>query len=120
MTSVARPGSEVFTDGHRGYDSLKSLGFEHGRVMHSAGEYVRGRVSTNGIENYWSLLKRTYIGTYHYWSDDHLARYVDVSGGSWGRPCVAQPGCGSTVAGTVRPEMGLQGCRRVSSADPRG
>ena len=45
--------------------------------MHSAGEYVRGRVSTNGIENYWSLLKRTYIGTYHYWSDEHLHRYVD-------------------------------------------
>ena len=43
VASVARPGSVVFTDGYRGYDSLKSLGFEHGRVMHTAGEYVRGR-----------------------------------------------------------------------------
>ena len=41
------------------------------------GEYVRGRVSTNGIENHWSLLKRTYIGIYRYWSDNHLARGVD-------------------------------------------
>ncbi len=47
------------------------------KVAHSVGEYVRGPVSTNGIENYWSHLKRTYIGTYHWWSDDHLHRYVE-------------------------------------------
>ena len=34
-------------------------------------------MSTNGIENYWSLLKRTYIGTYHYMSDDPLHRYIE-------------------------------------------
>ena len=33
-------------------------------------------MSTNGIENYWSLLKRTHLGTYHYWSPEHLHRYV--------------------------------------------
>ena len=77
VESVATPGAAVFTDGNRSYDPLAGMGFKHSRVMHSAGEYVRGRVSTNGIENYWSLLKRSYIGTYHYWSDDHLARYVD-------------------------------------------
>ena len=37
---------------------------------------MRGDVHTNGIENYWSHLKRTYIGTYHYWSPEHLDRYV--------------------------------------------
>ena len=36
-----------------------------------------GSVSTNGVENYWSLLKRTYIGTYHCMSDDHLHRYIE-------------------------------------------
>lgn len=46
-------------------------------MLHSAGQYVRGHLSLKGIENCWSLLKRTYGGTYHYWSDDHLARYVD-------------------------------------------
>ena len=46
-------------------------------IAHSVGEYVRGPVSTNGIENFWSGLKRTHIGTYHYWSDEHLHRYVE-------------------------------------------
>ena len=44
---------------------------------HSAGEYVRGEVSTNGVENYWSCLKRTCIGTHHYMSDDHLHRCIE-------------------------------------------
>ena len=55
----------------------QEMGYLHAKVMHSVGEYVRGPVSTNGIENFWSGSKRTYIGTYHYWSDDHLHRYVD-------------------------------------------
>ncbi len=77
VADVTRPGSTVFTDGDRCYDPLKEMGHLHAKVAHSAGEYVRGPVSTNGIENYWSGLKRTCIGTYHWWSDDHLHRYVD-------------------------------------------
>ena len=77
VTDTTQPGSTVFTDGDRGYDALKEMGYLHAKVAHSVGEYVRGPVSTNGIENFWSGLKRTYIGTYHYWSDDHLGRYVD-------------------------------------------
>ena len=77
VTDTVRPGSAVFTDGDRAYDPLKEMGYLHAKVMHSVGEYVRGPVSTNGIENYWSLLKRTYIGTYHYMSDDHLHRYIE-------------------------------------------
>ena len=76
VAKTTAPGAVVFTDGDRAYDPLKAMGFKHARVMHSVGEYVRGSVSTNGIENYWSLLKRTYIGTYHYWSPEHLGRYV--------------------------------------------
>ncbi len=76
VAETTRPGSTVFTDGDRSYDPLKEMGFLHAKVMHSVGEYVRGPVSTNGIENYWSLLKRCYIGTYHYWSPEHLDRYV--------------------------------------------
>ena len=33
-------------------------------------------MSTNGIENYWSHLKRSVIGVYHWWSPEHLDRYV--------------------------------------------
>ena len=58
------------------YRQLAWMGYDHQRVAHGAREYVRGPVHTNGIENYWSHLKRTYIGTYHYWSPEHLDRYV--------------------------------------------
>ena len=40
-------------------------------------EYVRGRVHTNGLENFWSLLKRTLHGTYVAVEPFHLGRYVD-------------------------------------------
>ena len=67
----------VFTDEWRGYSPLTAMGYDHARVSHGAREFVRGEVHTNGIENYWSHLKRTYVGTYHYWSPEHLHRYVD-------------------------------------------
>ena len=69
-------GAMVFTDEWRSYLPLRSMGYHHQRVQHGAREYVRGDVHTNGIENYWSHLKRTLVGTYHYWSPEHLGRYV--------------------------------------------
>ena len=54
-------GSKVFTDEHVGYDKLK-FKYIHEVVTHTD-EYVRGQVHTNGIENFWSLLKRTLRGT---------------------------------------------------------
>ncbi|MXZ53206.1 MAG: IS1595 family transposase, partial [Gammaproteobacteria bacterium] len=77
VAATTRQGADVFTDGSRVYDGLSEMGYSHQRVIHSIGEYVRGPVSTNGVENYWSGLKRCYIGTYHWWSDEHLHRYVD-------------------------------------------
>ena len=77
VAATTRPGADVFTDGSRFYDPLAAMGFRHARVIHSVGEYVRGNVSTNGVENYWSLLKRAYIGTFRYMSDEHLHRYID-------------------------------------------
>jgi len=70
------PTARVFTDEWRSYLPLRSMGFDHHSVAHGAREYVRGEVHVNGMENYWSLLKRCYIGTYHYWSPEHLERYV--------------------------------------------
>ena len=49
---------------------------EHDTVNHSANEYVRGDVHTNTVENYYSILKRGIIGTYHHVSPQHLKRYV--------------------------------------------
>ncbi len=69
-------GSQVYTDEHRGYAGLHSLFYQHGTVRHSAGEYVNAQVNTNGIESFWALVKRGYIGTHHWWSMKHTHRYV--------------------------------------------
>ncbi|MGJ8617686.1 MAG: IS1595 family transposase [Sulfitobacter sp.] len=73
----APEGATVVTDEFKAYRSLPKHGFEHKMVRHSAGEYVRNMAHTNGIESFWSLLKRGYIGVYHYMSEDHLHRYVN-------------------------------------------
>jgi transposase-like protein len=67
-------GSTVYTDEHGAYKGLKD--HNHKTVNHSAGEYVNKQASTNGIESFWALLKRGYIGTHHWWSTKHTHRYV--------------------------------------------
>src|SRR5271165_1067749 len=68
-------GSKVYTDEAVQYDNLHSR-FVHEVVNHTE-EYVRGQVHTNGIENFWSLLKRTLRGTYVAVEPFHLDRYID-------------------------------------------
>lgn len=70
------PGSALFTDVHRGYNGLESH-YAMKQVNHSTGEYVCGDVHTNGIENYWSLLKRSIKGSQIHVSASHLQRYAD-------------------------------------------
>ena len=69
-------GSSVYTDGLRSYVGL-GAGYVHEAVQHDADEYVRGNVHTNGIENFWSLLKRSLKGTYVSVEPFHLFRYLD-------------------------------------------
>jgi transposase-like protein len=69
------PGSAVYTDALASYDGLESE-FAHQVVDHAV-EYVRGRVHTNGLENFWSLVKRGVKGTYVSVEPFHLARYLD-------------------------------------------
>ncbi len=68
-------GSKVFTDGLPEYKNLNAMGFVHDTVNHIS-EYVRGEVHTNGIENFWSLLKRGLRGTYIAVEPFHLDRYI--------------------------------------------
>ena len=68
-------GSEVFSDALRSYSDLSDT-YIH-EVIDHAEEYVRGRVHTNGIENFWSLLKRSIKGTYVSVEPVHLHRYLD-------------------------------------------
>ena len=72
-----RFGSTVYTDSLPAYSILSDFGYTHEAVNHSIGEYVRGMATTNGIESFWALLKRGYMGTFHYISWKHLHRYVN-------------------------------------------
>jgi transposase-like protein len=67
--------STVYTDSAVGYDDLAFKGFVHETVNHLQ-EYVKGEVHTQGIENFWSLLKRSLRGTYVAVEPFHLDRYV--------------------------------------------
>jgi transposase-like protein len=68
-------GATVYTDEAVGYDKL-SYKYMHDVINHME-KYVHGRVHTNGIENFWSLLKRGIGGTYVAVEPFHLDRYVD-------------------------------------------
>lgn len=68
-------GSEVHTDALKSYDGFCDE-YTHEVVDH-AQTYVRGKVHTNGLENFWSLLKRTIKGTYVSVEPFHLFRYLD-------------------------------------------
>lgn len=68
----------VYTDEARAY---RGISRQHESVSHSTGEYVREQAHTNGMESFWSLMKRGYQGTYHKMSPKHLHRYVNEFSG---------------------------------------
>ena len=70
----AKTGATVYTDDAKAYNGMAD--FEHEAVCHSAGEYVRDMAHTNGIESFWSTLKRAHKGVYHKINPKHLDRYV--------------------------------------------
>ena len=63
----------VYTDDAAVYEGIPN---PHESVKHSASEYVNGMAHTNGIESFWSMLKRAHKGTFHKISPKHLQRYV--------------------------------------------
>ena len=69
----AAPGATVYTDEAKAYQGMP---FKHQSVRHSTGEYVNGMAHTNGIESFWSVLKRAHKGVYHKISPKHLQRYL--------------------------------------------
>lgn len=71
------PGTTLHTDEHGGYAGIGGLLYKHETINHSAGEYVRDEVCTNGIESVWAVMKRGLHGVYHHASEKHLARYVN-------------------------------------------
>lgn len=65
--------AQVYTDENSSYVGIDR---PHESVSHSSGEYVRDDVHTNGMESFWSMLKRGHKGVYHKMSKKHLHRYV--------------------------------------------
>jgi len=76
INANVKEGAAIMTDEWGGYNGL-SPKFRHSIVSHGKGEYVSGDCHTNGMENFWSLLKRGIIGQYHYISAKHLNNYVN-------------------------------------------
>jgi transposase-like protein len=75
VEQAVEKGSTLYTDAHSGYDELNA---EYVRlVIDHAQKYVDGKISTNGIENFWTLLKRSLKGTYVSVEPFHLFRYLD-------------------------------------------
>ena len=81
VSATVAAGAEVFTDEARSYRPLASMGYAHSSVAHSLGQWVDGMAHTNGVESFWSMLKRGYHGTYHHMSSEHLFRYVNEFSG---------------------------------------
>jgi transposase-like protein len=76
VTNINR-ASFLMTDGHTVYPTIGREFAGHGSVDHSKEEYVRATFwHTNTVENYFSILKRGIIGTYHHVSETHLHRYA--------------------------------------------
>lgn len=74
LAAQVEPGAAVHTDALRAYRGLDDL-YIH-QVVDHAKEYVRGEIHTNGIENFWSLLKRTIKGTYVSVDPFHVSAYL--------------------------------------------
>jgi transposase-like protein len=75
VLNTVEHGTNVYTDQAPAYQRLSKT-YVH-EVVNHAETYVRGRVHTNGLENFWSLLKRNLAGTYVCVEPFHLERYVD-------------------------------------------
>ncbi len=71
-----KAGSAIYTDALMSYQGLRGQDFQHEVIDHAEG-YVNGQVHTNGLENFWSLLKRGLKGTYVSVEPFHLFRYLD-------------------------------------------
>lgn len=74
VTDNTEEDTIVYTDDARAYRGMPR---QHETVKHSVGEYVRQQAHTNGMESFWSMLKRGFTGTYHKMSPKHPHRYID-------------------------------------------
>ena len=86
---VADDDVQIYTDDTSSYKGLPN---PHDTVRHSAHEYVKylegEKIHTNGVESFWSMLKRAHKGTFHRISPKHLQRYVSEFAGRQNVRCM--------------------------------
>ncbi len=75
--NVSGDTQAIYTDEWPAYRGIADEDTEHETVKHREKEWARGEVHTNSLENVWSLLKRSIIGSYHQVSAKHLDAYLD-------------------------------------------
>jgi transposase-like protein len=76
IEKMVEKGSIIISDEWKGYNGL-SKDFSHIVINHKENEYCKNGFSNNGIENFWSMMKRGIYGIYHQTSPKHLHRYCD-------------------------------------------
>ncbi len=79
VLATVKIGSTVYSDSEASYNAL-GIVYDHSSVNHKIGQYAKGKVHSNTIENYWSLVKRALKGTYIHVEPFHLDRYLDEQG----------------------------------------
>ncbi len=94
-----KDGSTVYTDQWNGYTGLDGR-YDHETINHLE-RYVEGRVHTNGIENFWAMLKRGLNGTYVSVDPAHLFRYIDERVFTYNERYLTDLGRFSAVLGAV-------------------
>ena len=77
VESNVKGSAKKYTDENKAYADLSN----HESIKHSVGEYVRGQAHVNGMESFWSMVRRGYDGTFHHISEDHLHRYINEFAG---------------------------------------
>ncbi len=82
MEEAVQEGATIVSDEYNIYRKVVGS-YNHEIVRHKANEYVNGRAHTNGLEGFWSHLKRMIDGVYHHVSIIHLQRYVNEESRRW-------------------------------------
>lgn len=75
VTNIDR-ASTLMTDEANIYRSVGKEFARHGHTLHAGRSYAKGDIHSNSAENFFSILKRGVIGTYHHWSEAHMHRYL--------------------------------------------
>jgi len=107
--------ARLITDGHSAYRQISRY-LPHDVIDHEV-EYVRGQVHTQGIENYWSLLKRGLYGVFHHVGEGYLPQYLNEFEFRFNRRRVSDAERFAALMGQTQGRL-LWYCRTAQDANP--